>query len=325
VERSEELRSITARLWAAFSLGDVEAVVARLSFEEGVSAFGTDPTEFLHDAGQIERYTRASFDALGGGWPLGPAAVDAWDEGRVGWSIVRSEVVAIPDGPQPLRVTFVFHLERDEWKVVHQHWSVGVANEPVFGVSVPLEALAVAVRDEQPDLTASAAPDGTVTMAFTDIEDSTKLNASFGDRAWFEVLRAHNEIVARLTAEHGGTIVKRQGDGFMLTFPSSRRGLACAQSIEKEMGETFNDPGSPIKVRIGLHVGEAIHESNDFFGHAVNYAARVAGAAQGGEVLVSTLVHALAEHTGEFAFAEPRQVELKGIEGRQTVYPLMLQ
>jgi adenylate cyclase len=323
LEPSEELRSLTARLWAAFTRGDVEAVVARFSLKEGVSGFGTDPSEFFYDPGQLERYTRAEFDTLGG-WPLGAAEVNAWVEGVVGWSIVRSEVVAVPDGAQPVRCTFVFHLERDEWKVVHQHWSIGVANEPVFGVSLPLEALAVAVRDEQPDLTGSAAPDGTVTMAFTDIEDSTKLNASFGDRAWLEVLRAHNEIVTRLTAEHGGTIVKRQGDGFMLAFPSSLRGVACAQSIEKAMGEAFNDPGSPIKVRIGVHVGEVLHEANDFFGHAVNYAARVAGAAQGGEVLVSTLVHDLVAPTGEFAFAEARQLELKGIDGQQTVWPLML-
>ena len=325
IEPSDELCSITSRLWAAWTRGDADAVVGRFSFHDGVSRFGTAPFEFLHDPSQLERYTRAEFDDFGGGWPLGGAEVDAWVEGTVGWSIVRSQVVAyVPEGSQPLRCTFVFHLEQDEWKVVHQHWSIGVPNEPVFGIRGPLEELAVAVQEERPDLAASAAPDGTLTIAFTDIEDSTRLNASFGDRAWLDVLRAHNEIVTRLTAEHGGTIVKGNGDGFMLAFPSSRRGLSCAQSIEQEMGDAFNDPGSPIKVRIGIHVGEVVHESNDFFGHAVNYASRVTSAARGGEVLVSALVHDLAMPTGEFAFAESRQIDLKGIDGQQTVYRLAL-
>jgi adenylate cyclase len=67
-----------------------------------------------------------------------------------------------------------------------------------------------------------------------------------------------------------------------------------------------------------------LHEAGDFFGHAVNYASRVTSAARGGEVLVSALVHDLAMPTGEFAFAESRQIELKGIEGQQTVYRLAL-
>lgn len=217
LERSEELRSITTRLWAAWTRGDVEAVLARFSPMRGVSGFGTDPVESFKSPEQIERYTRAEFEALGGEWPLGPPEVDAWAEGDIGWSTVRSELMTdVPEGSHLLRCTFVFHLERDDWKVVHQHWSVGVPSEPVFGRSLPLEALAEVVGDEQPDLTHSASPEGTVTLVFTDIEDSTRLTASFGDRAWFGVLRAHNAIITDATHDHGGTVVKGQGDGYML-------------------------------------------------------------------------------------------------------------
>jgi ketosteroid isomerase-like protein len=126
IERSDELCSITSRLWAAWTRGDVDTVMGRFSLQDGVSRFGTAPFEFLHDPDQLERYTRAEFDDFGGGWPLGAAEVEAWVEGNVGWSIVRSQVVAdVPEGSQPLRCTFVFHLERDEWRVVHQHWSIG--------------------------------------------------------------------------------------------------------------------------------------------------------------------------------------------------------
>lgn len=161
-----------------------------------------------------------------------------------------------------------------------------------------------------------------MTIVLTDIEGSTRLNASFGDRAWLEVLRAHNAVIVGATDQQGGTIVKGQGDGLMLAFPSARRALDCALQIERDVAATFDDPGSPIKVRIGVHVGEVVHESNDLVGHAVNYAARVAGAASGGEALVSSLVHELVAPTGRYVFDPPRRVELKGIEGKQVVYPL---
>jgi class 3 adenylate cyclase len=135
----------------------------------------------------------------------------------------------------------------------------------------------------------------------------------------------HNEVVKRTTEDHGGTVVKNQGDGFMLAFASARRAATCAQAIETAMAEAFRDPGSPIRVRIGLHVGETVHEGDDHFGHAVNYAARVASAASGGEIVVSSLVHGLLAQTGEFEFDNAREVELKGIEGVQRVYPLVPQ
>jgi class 3 adenylate cyclase len=74
--------------------------------------------------------------------------------------------------------------------VVHPHWSVGVSNEDLLGVRLPLEVLLEALEEEQPDLSSTTASDGTVTIVFTDIEGSTLLNACFGDRAWLEVLPA---------------------------------------------------------------------------------------------------------------------------------------
>src|SRR6185295_10528754 len=108
---------------------------------------------------------------------------------------------------------------------------------------------------------------------------------------WLEILRAHNDVVKGVTTEYGGTVVKGQGDGFMLAFPSARRALHCADAIERAVTERFNDPGSLIRVRIGIHVGETVREADDFFGHAVSYAARIANQATGGEVVVSSLVH----------------------------------
>lgn len=191
-------------------------------------------------------------------------------EGSVGWAGARTELES-PEGPIEMRFSCVLHLEHGEWKLVHWHSSIPVANEVHgFLLTKSVDEIAGVVSEMRPDLSASSASDGTVTIAFTDIEDSLRLNAFLGDKRWLEVLHAHNEVIKKVTAEHNGTVVKNQGDGFMLAFASSRRAATCAQAIDEAVDATFQDPGSPIRVRIGLHVGEIVREAEDFFGHAVN-------------------------------------------------------
>jgi class 3 adenylate cyclase len=73
--------------------------------------------------------------------------------------------------------------------------------------------------------------------------------------------------------------------------------------------------GHRLRVRIGLHSGQAIREEDDFYGRSVVLAARIASEARGGEILVSALVRELTEPSGEFAFGDPTDVELKGLSG----------
>jgi class 3 adenylate cyclase len=245
-------------------------------------------------------------------------------EDSVGWAAARAEFDA-SEGVVPVRFTCVLHLEHGEWKIVQWHSSVPSSNEEHgFFLTKSVDEIVEAVSESRPDLSSTSAPDGTVTIAFTDIEDSLKLNAFLGDQRWLEVLRVHNEVVTQVTDDHGGTVVKGQGDGFMLAFASARRALSCAQAIERAIDEAFAGPGSVVRVRIGVHVGETVQEADDFFGQAVSYAARIASAAAGGEIVVSELVHALVAQTGEFTFEEPRHVELKGVDGPQKVYPLLV-
>src|SRR5438034_10391457 len=72
---------------------------------------------------------------------------------------------------------------------------------------------------EQPDLGRASAPDGTVSVLFSDIEHSTELTERLGDQRWLEVLEAHNTVVRAQVSEHGGYEVKSQGGGFMVAFP----------------------------------------------------------------------------------------------------------
>ena len=324
MEPSEEIRSVVIRFVEALRDGDIEGVSNRVSRQPGFERWGTDPVELWHDGEVAVRIWLQQMRELGGGYPW--RLIDdvyAMSEGTVGWAGARAEIESPTEGSVEYRFTCVLHLEHGDWKIAAFHSSVPSTNEEHgFLLTTSVDEIAEEISESRPDLSGSSAPDGTVTIAFTDIEESMKLNFVLGDRRWLEVLRAHNDVVTRVTTAHGGTVVKNQGDGFMLAFASARRALTCAGAIERSVADTFRDPGSPIRVRIGVHVGEAVRETEDFFGHTVSYAARIASAAEGGEIVVSSLIHDLVAHTGEFEFGEAREVELKGIEGRQKVYPL---
>jgi class 3 adenylate cyclase/tetratricopeptide (TPR) repeat protein len=183
-------------------------------------------------------------------------------------------------------------------------------------VQTSIDAVASAVEDERPDLSGAAAPDGTVTILFSDIEGSTEMTERLGDRRWLEVLREHNALVRAEVRAHDGFEVKAQGDGFMVAFSSARRALDCAIAIQRGFaGRAEENVEEAIRVRIGMHTGEAIRERDDFFGRNVILAARIASQADGAEVLVSSLLKELTESSGDIAFGEAREVTLKGLSG----------
>src|SRR5919106_1283423 len=187
-----------------------------------------------------------------------------------------------------------------------------------------MESIAKDVERTRPDLSGAVAPNGTVTVLFTDIEGSTQLTEDLGDREWMEVLRKHNEIVREQLALHSGFEVKSQGDGFMLAFSSARDALRCARGFQRAVAESDSN-GHRLRVRMGLHTGEPIREADDFYGKAVIQAARIAAEARGSEILVSSLVRDLTESSGEYVFATPRDVELKGLSGTHRVAPVLWQ
>jgi class 3 adenylate cyclase len=157
-----------------------------------------------------------------------------------------------------------------------------------------------------------------VTVLFTDIEGSTQLTEALGDAEWIEVLRAHNALVRDQVTAHSGIEVKSQGDGFMLAFASAEEALGCAIGIQRALEQPLSD-GHRLRVRIGVHTGEAIREEDDFFGKDVILAARIAAEARGGEILVSRLVRELTDGSGGFLFADPTDVELKGLSGMHSL------
>jgi class 3 adenylate cyclase len=189
-------------------------------------------------------------------------------------------------------------------------------------VSTSIDYMIDAVAAEQPDIAAHAAPDGQVTILFSDIEDSTVITERLGDERWLRVLRAHNTLFRRLVRSHGGYEVKNQGDGFMLVFPQPDRALKCAAAIQRALSEGEAVEGERVRVRIGMHAGEAISEDGDFFGRSVIVAARIAAQARGGEILVSEELKSRAEDgdCDSVEFDDGREIELKGLAGTHRVY-----
>jgi class 3 adenylate cyclase len=182
-----------------------------------------------------------------------------------------------------------------------------------------IDAVARAVERERPDVSIHAAPDGTVTIMFSDIEGSTAMNERLGDQRWQELLRQHNGLIREQLRAHDGFEVKTMGDGFMMAFASADRALQCAIGIQRAFAERNERAEQPIRVRIGLHTGEAIREADDFFGKHVVLASRVADAASGGEILVSSVLKELTESDGDVRFGEPRELEMKGLSGTHAV------
>jgi class 3 adenylate cyclase len=189
------------------------------------------------------------------------------------------------------------------------------------GIYTSIDSVARAVERERPRLSVHPAPDGTVTLMFSDIEDSTVLTERLGDQAWQELLRRHNGLIREQIKAHDGFEVKTMGDGFMVAFQSAKKGLDCAIAIQRAFHGHNDEHGEHVKVRIGLHAGEAIKDGDDFYGKNVIMASRVAGKAVGGEILVSSLLRSLVESSvGAGTFTESRDVELKGLSGTHTVF-----
>jgi adenylate cyclase len=312
MEPSEEIRRVIDRWMVANTEGEGDAVLGRVSDHPGILAIGTDADEWWH--GHERAVWRHQLEETGG-FPLTWEAIEAWEEGTVGWAGLKLTFHG-PEKSFEGRGTFVLHLERGEWKIVQVHWSLPIANVDVLGraLTVSLEELEKTIQRDRPDLSSMLAADGTVTIVFTDIVDSTVLLGRLGDHAWREVLRRHDAVIVDTTAAHGGTVVETQGDGSMLAFSSARRAVACAQAIQREIATVYADDSPPIRVRIGMHTGDALHEGDRFYGTSVHYAARVASRALGGEVLVSNLVRELVAGSG-VDFLESREVELKGLDG----------
>ena len=138
-------------------------------------------------------------------------------------------------------------------------------------------------------------PTGTVTFLFSDIEGSTRLLHVLGDR-WPEALEQHRRLLREAFERHGGVEVGTEGDSFFVAFARARDGLAAAADGQRALARHAWPDGHPVRVRIGLHTGEAVVTETNYVGVDVHRAARVMAAGHGGQILVSQSTAHLAAH-----------------------------
>jgi len=147
------------------------------------------------------------------------------------------------------------------------------------------------------------------TVLFTDLAGSTVKLAEVGDRRWRELLERHHALVRRQLVRFSGREVDTAGDGFFASFDGPARAIRCACAIRDGVREQLG-----LDVRAGLHAGECEVVEGKVSGIAVHIGARVAGAAEPGEVLVSSTVRDLVAGSG-IAFDERGEHDLKGVPG----------
>jgi pilus assembly protein CpaF len=163
--------------------------------------------------------------------------------------------------------------------------------------------------------------EGTVTIMFTDVEGSTDMQSTRGQTEAHEIMKAYETIIDEKILEHAGKRIKSLGDGRMVSFGSSRYAVECALDIQKAIAEySTRNPERKIRIRIGINTGEVVEEAGDIFGSAVNVAARVAGKAKGGEILVSDVVRILVGPVREIKFDYKGAYKLKGFPDRWRIH-----
>jgi len=198
--------------------------------------------------------------------------------------------------------------------VVQRFLERSVEQEPSLIAHLGLNAIQLLSVDSEP-----AGPDGArqvATIAFTDLESFTTYTARNGDVAARALLEQHHRAVGPVIRSRGGRIVKKIGDGLLVSFAAPEAAVLAAV----EIAET-NDTG--LRLRAGLHHGEVVLLGDDLIGHDVNLAARVADSAKGGEILATTDVRsAIGDMPPGIAFGRARRRTFKGLDGSVAVCPV---
>jgi adenylate cyclase len=146
-----------------------------------------------------------------------------------------------------------------------------------------------------------------ITVMFTDLEGFTRYTARAGDEAAAAVVARHQRAVGAIVRSRGGRVVKHLGDGLMLSFLTPESAVLAAVEL------LTIDP-DPLRLRAGIHQGEALVVRDDVVGHVVNVAARITEQADGGVALVSVDVRDAVGDLPGVAFGRARRLRLKGVD-----------
>jgi CheY-like chemotaxis protein len=194
----------------------------------------------------------------------------------------------------------------DSVGVVCERFELEPAGEGAFRVLAP------SVGDDESD--PRAIPERRImTILMTDIVGSTRTVERVGDRAWSELLAAHERATRDELVLFGGDEIDTTGDGFLASFDSPTRAIRCALAVRARVAALG------LSIRAGVHTGEVEYEDGRVRGIAVHVASRITGRANPGEVFVSATTRELAEGAG-IAFTDRGEHTLKGVSEPRRLY-----
>ncbi len=160
-----------------------------------------------------------------------------------------------------------------------------------------------------------------LTIMFTDVKGYTAFSSKASLSDVMTMLKQHDDILIPLIEKHGGKILKKIGDAFLVIFEQPQKALLTAIEIQRQL-KTYNEKSGEerkLAVRIAINTGPVVRRENDVFGDAVNVASRLEGIADAEEIVVSAATHALCD--GQiFEMVPGGQHRLKGIDQPVTVF-----
>src|SRR4051794_12115592 len=166
---------------------------------------------------------------------------------------------------------------------------------------------------------------GDVTVLVRDVEGSTRLLARLRDR-YAEVLAEHQRLLRAAFDEHDGREVHTEGDGFFVAFARASDAIAAAVSAQRSLASQGWPEGVDVRVRMGIHTGEAELRQDDYVGLDVHRAARICSAAHGGQVLISSATRelVLGELPADVALRDLGEYRLKDLDRPEHLFQLVV-
>ncbi len=317
---SSEIEAVVRRFLAARAAVDVQTMRNLHSRSDYVRLIGSDEPDWNqgHEEavgvwrGQDNEFLQVADRTI--------RRLEAFENGDTGWAAVEQETTLVTGQTFVFRITMVFVLEDSVWKVAQLHFSIPVPDQEVLEVNLTktLSNLLTSIDNEADSLNRDQTPIGTLTFLFTDLVGSTSLSRELGDSAWVDLIASHFGAVQSVVEREGGRVVKTAGDGGMYAFASAASALAAAVSIQRSV---TSSPDDGLVLRAGIHTGDVVQTGDDYIGLTVNKAARVAAAASGDQILVSSTTADMV-NTTEFTFGDPIAAELKGLGGTHILLPL---
>ncbi len=167
-------------------------------------------------------------------------------------------------------------------------------------------------------------PSGTITFFFTDIESSTRLWQEHPE-AMKAALARHDEIVRDAVEGRGGYVVKTTGDGFHAAFAAAHDAIDAAVAGQLALAQEPWGATGPLRVRMGIHTGPAELRDGDYYGTAVNRAARLMSVAHGGQIVMSGAVEQLSRDSlpAVVTLADLGELRLRDLGRQEHVFQVL--